>query len=166
MTDRVTKEQLLKRHMSDFSFEELLMPYKEAGMESNRFDRSIGLIVDWLVNKKKFPVEIAGAALLCTFMELYHGKKFEGTPGKYGSAGVELDHYIASLAGQFLHQQLTAKTFKVMAEMRVGWMKQYIQSELAMHLWPRWKRIFRYRQWRKKKNDLLDAFMTETKEKK
>ncbi len=150
-----TKEQLFESRMPDFSFSTLLEPYKEAGIESSPFERNIGLIVDWLVNKKKFPVEIAGAAILCTFMELYHGKEFKGVKGKYGSAGARLDHYIAQLAGEFLTQQLKSKTFKVMAEMRVGWMKEYIKGELALHLWPRWKRVFKYFEWKKKKEELL-----------
>lgn len=161
--DEKRREEVLAGQMPDFSFSTLLKPYRDCGMDSNKFERTIGLIIDWLVNKKKFPVEIAGAAILCTFMELYHGKVFKGKPGKYGSAGVELDQYIVQLAGRFLRQQLTAKTFKVMAEMRVSWMRQYIESELAMHLWPRWKRIFKYRQWKRKKKALLEILSVEDK---
>lgn len=105
MAKQLTLEEIYKKIKDDYDIEKLLEPYKEGGTENEPIERSSGTILNWLINKKKFSPDIAGAGLISVLMELRQGKKFDGD-GSYASAGNDLAHYIAERCDNFNRQKL------------------------------------------------------------
>ena len=99
---------------SRFSFDKLLEPYIEGGQQDQPVKRSIGTIFDYLINKKKYPLDVAGAALLIVFNELFEGKSFEGD-GTYGSKGRELVTYIRIKCDEISQNKLKSQVFENIA---------------------------------------------------
>lgn len=100
-----------------FDFNRLLKPYQEAGTENNKVTRTMGLIIDYLVNKKKYGIDIVGAAIMIVFWGLYSGKKFV-VDGSYGSAGRELVTNIRMVCDAINRERLASKLYKKVAESR------------------------------------------------
>ena len=77
----------------------LLSTYTEGGTESNPIKVDLGLIAGELINRFKFPADIAGAAIFETLKAMAYDKLvFNGTPNKYGSQSRELCLHIKMLA--------------------------------------------------------------------
>ena len=94
MPRQLTQDELLEHQAADqIDFEELLEPYRVGGTKQFPIRRTMGTIVDYLLNKKKYPKEIVGSAILGVFLELREGKRFEGD-GSYGAPGRALVTYI------------------------------------------------------------------------
>lgn len=88
----------------EIDFDALLEPYREGGTPTQPVRRTMGTMLDYLLNKKKYPKEVAGAALLVVFSELKAGLKFEGD-GSYGSPGRQLITYVRRTCDEILHKR-------------------------------------------------------------
>lgn len=103
---------------SKFNFDALLEPYSEGGTPDHPVKRSMGTIFDFLINKKKYPLDVAGAALLIVFNELFTGKVFMGD-GSYGSKGRELVTYIRMKCDEIAQNKLKLQVFENIAGARM-----------------------------------------------
>ncbi len=100
-----TQKEILEHMAADqIDFEELLEPYREGGTQQFPIRRTMGTIVDYLLNKKKYPKEIVGSAVLGVFLELKAGRRFHGD-GTYGSPGRALVSYLRRQCDTLLHIQ-------------------------------------------------------------
>jgi len=125
VTKQLTLEEIYAKIKADYDIEALLDPYKEGGTKETPIERSSGTILDWLINKKKFPPDIAGAGLISVLMELKQGKSFPGD-GSYGSAGHQLVHAIAQRCDEFGRQHLRVEMFKTIAGAKLEVMEESI----------------------------------------
>jgi len=112
----------------DFSFDLLLEPYKEGGTPNEPVERNIGTLVDWLINKKKYPEDVAGAALLTLFLDLKRGRVFEGD-GSHGSAGRELVKTLRFICDAHLNYKLKNKFYKHTAEKGMKLVSTFVAKE-------------------------------------
>ena len=149
MTARMMTEQevLDKKKSEEFDFEKLLEPYRQGGTEKTPVRRTMGTLIDWLVNKKKYPVEVAGGALLIVFTELYKWKAFKGD-GTWGSAGNELAQYIRLACDNLLQKQMQDKVYAAIAGGRMAMINEFIQREVTLKTYPRWRKIFTRKKWK------------------
>jgi len=120
------------------NFDKLLKPYKAGGVENRPVERTMGTIIDYLLNKKMYPIEIVGGAVFLVFNWLNTGGQFKGN-GKYGSRGAELVTALRLKCDDLLRQRLAAETYKAFLEMYAG--------ELKTHITPKFQRRF-LRWWR------------------
>lgn len=108
------------------NFHRLLRPYQEGGTESNHVRRDMGTIVNYLVNKKGYPLDVVGGALFKIFMWLDAGNKFEGD-GKYGSKGKELVTSIRMQCDHLMREKLEAITYKMFVQQYAKDLKHYLK---------------------------------------
>ena len=92
-------------------FKALLEPYKQGGTESSPVTRTMGTIVDYLINRRYYPIDVVGSAIFEVFFWLDAGNKFEGNE-KYGSKGEELISSIRIKCDELLHKKLTGVTME------------------------------------------------------
>lgn len=134
---------------SAFSFETLLDPYREGGTPDQPVQRCMGTIVDFLVNKKKYPVDVAGAGILIVFTEMFKGRAFNGD-GSYGSKGRELVTAIRMTCDKLLQNKMQDKVFASIAGGRMAMIQEFINREVELKTYPRLKKIFGRKKWRAK----------------
>jgi len=103
---------------SKFDFNALLEPYIEGGTENQPVKRTIGTIVDYFVNKKKYTPDVVGAALLIVFKEMFEGRSFKGD-GSYGSPGREMVTYIRLKCDEINQNKLRSEVFETIAGARM-----------------------------------------------
>lgn len=115
------------------NFDVLLEPYKEGGVKNRPVERTMSTILDYLLNKKQYPMEIVGGAIFLVFNWLNSGGKFRGD-GKYGSAGKELVTSIRIKCDDLLYQRLEGETHKTFVELYA--------KDLKMCITPNWQRKF------------------------
>ena len=101
----LTVDQIYAKIRDEWDIDKILEPYREGGTYDHPIQRSSGTILDWLINKKKFPPDVAGAALVATLIEIKNGKEFPGT-GEYGSRGHEMVTAVAHRASEILREKL------------------------------------------------------------
>jgi len=101
----------VKKQPRVFDINLLLKPYEEGGTESTPVKRTFGTMLDWLINKKKYPVDVAGAGLLILFLDLDKGKVFKGD-GSYGSPGREMVTALRFICDALLRKKLKNKFFQ------------------------------------------------------
>lgn len=87
------------------NFDKLLEPYKEGGTENIPIERTMGTIVDYLLNKKGYPLDTVGAAIFTVFFQMDVGLVFKGD-GSYGSKGRELVTAIRMKCDEYAHEKL------------------------------------------------------------
>ena len=137
-----------------FNFEKLLEPYSEGGQQHRPVKRTIGIILDWLINKKKYPIEVVGAAILVVFWELHKtGKSFAGD-GTYGSKGRELDLYIRKTCDKLLENKLQDKVFASIAGGRMAMIQEFINREVSLKTYGWYRKISPFggrKKWQKMK---------------
>jgi len=155
-TKELTREEIeAKRYQ--FNFDELLDPYSEGGTENQPVKRTMGTILDYLLNKKKYPLEVVGAAVLSIFIRMNNeGLKFEGD-GSYGSSGAQLVTNIRIACDKLLHKNLKGALYEQIARGRMDEMKTFIENQQLITIAPLvtspwYKRLpfSKYRKWRKK----------------
>ncbi len=115
------------------NLEKLIEPYENGGTESHPTKRTLGTIIDYLLNKKLYPMEIVGGAIFLVFNWLNSGGRFRGD-GFYGSKGRELVSAIRIKCDEMLHQRIKAETLEVFVELYA--------NELRVAIIPGWKRRF------------------------
>jgi hypothetical protein len=125
MAKKLSLDEIYSRIKADYDIESLLEPYKEGGTEGQPVERSSGTILDWLINKKKFSPDIAGAGLVSVLMEMKRGKQFFGDK-TYGSKGRELIAYIAHRCDDFNRQRLQGEMYRTIAGARLELMDEAI----------------------------------------
>ena len=131
MAKKLTTEEILKRKSEFFDVNKLLEPYKEGGTPEHPVERTLGTIVDYFINKKRYPIEVAGAGIFYTLLELKNGKVFRGN-GNYGSKGVELVTYIRVLCDKINQEKLDAEIFKQIAQANLTEVSEYINNEIKV----------------------------------
>jgi hypothetical protein len=151
---QLTEKELWEKQQ-EWDFSLMLEPYKEGGTETHPVERTFGTILDYLLNRKKYSPEVAGAAILLVFMEMRNGKRFLGD-GSYGSPGRELITAIRVMCDKLNQRQLQGDMYQRLAEARMEEMKAFIESEVLTQTMPEWgtpwyKRgpYSAYRKWRK-----------------
>ena len=76
--------------VKECNIDRLIRPYREAGAENSKVERTLETISTGLLFKHKIPAHIAGAAIYKVFYKMaFEDLKFEGD-GTYGSKGREL----------------------------------------------------------------------------
>lgn len=127
-----------ERITNEFDFENLLEPYREGGTEDQPVRRTMGTIVDYLRNKKGYPVEIIGSGLLVIFLQLYNGRQYKGD-GSYGSKGRELVTAIRMECDRLNQNKISQDMYQWMGEN----VFQYIARQAALEVQPWYSKIFR-----------------------
>lgn len=141
----MTEQQIMDK-INEFDFEKLMEPYREGGSEDKPVDRTLAMCIDWLVNRKKFPVEVVGGAILLTFMRIMKEGHFKGD-GSYGSAGDKFDQNLRQAADVLNQKNLLAKTYKALAEGRAVAMKRFI-LDLNFTSWPWFIKMVSIKYWK------------------
>jgi hypothetical protein len=126
---------------NEFNIEKLLDPYREGGTPESPVTRTTGTIVDYLINKKKYPIDVAGAALLKVLLELHAGKVYNGD-GSYGSKGRELVTHLRMTCDEFNTVLQKRKMYEWMAENVFKAVAQWAAEETKHQLKPWWKKMF------------------------
>jgi len=145
MKEKLTDQEILDK-INEFDFEKLMEPYREGGSKDKPIARTMGMIVDWLVNRKKYSVEVAGGAILLTFMRIMKEGHFKGD-GTFGSAGNELDQNIRQAADVLNQKTLLAATYKKLAEGRAVEMKRFM-LDTTFRAIPWFVRLFSIKYWK------------------
>jgi len=114
-------------------FDKLLKPYKQGGTKSKPIKRTIGTILDYLLNKKQYPMEIVGGAMFLVFNYLNSGGEFKGD-GSYGSKGKELVTAIRMKCDDLLRNRLESEAWRSFLEL--------YGKDLKYHMTPSYKRTF------------------------
>lgn len=112
-------------------FNELLEPYKEGGRQGRYVERTMDTIIDYLVNKKQFPMEIVGGAVFLVFNWIATGGSFKGD-GTYGSPGKELVTSIRLKCVGLQRARQKSATYEVFMD--------YYAKHMRKYLVPSWKR--------------------------
>jgi hypothetical protein len=122
----------------NFKFERLIRPYKQGGTENHQVVRTVGVQVDWLVNKRSYPLDIVGGALLVVYTKLYHNQiKFLGD-GTWGSKGHQLDQYLLKTCEELYQKRLQSELGTALMErLLVDQVAKLIQLTLPQRFW-RW----------------------------
>jgi len=153
---QLTREEIeAKRYQ--FDFDKLLDPYREGGTENQPVRRTMGTILDYLLNKKKYSLDIVGAAILSIFIRMNNeGLKFEGD-GTYGSPGAQLVTNIRVACDKLVHAKLKGALYEQIARGRMDEMKTFIENQqlvtiapLVTRAWYQKLPFSKYRKWRKK----------------
>jgi hypothetical protein len=131
-----------------FNFDRLLEPYRQGGTESAPVTRTIGIIIDWLINKKKYPVDVVGAAIMIVFWEMHKGKEFLGKSNAWGSKGDELDNYIRVTCDHLLQNKLQDQVFASIAGGRMAMINEFINKEVLIRTYPWYKKLFLRKRWK------------------
>ena len=138
----------------EWNFDILLEPYLEGGSKDHPVTRSWGTVIDWLINKRKFPPDVVGAGIFLTWLEIKKNGDFRGD-GTYGSPGDEFVNYIRQVCASIMKQRATQQIFSGMA----GKVGQQIQATSMMNLWdsmPWWLKLFswKYKKYKKQQKEL------------
>jgi len=124
-------------------FKELLKPYKEGGNADNPSERTIGTIMDYLLNKKMYQMDIVGGAIFLVFNYLNSGGEFKGD-GSYGSKGRELVTSIRMKCDELQQQRIEGVVYQMFMENYAEDLRSYIlpkQKQKFMSWW-RGKDVF------------------------
>ena len=107
MTETRTQQEILDELDSDWNFEALIEPYREGGKEDMPVRRTWGTVIDWLINKRKFPPDVVGAAIFLAWIKIKKDGHFVGD-GTYGSAGNQFVHALRTLCAQLAKSRVTS----------------------------------------------------------
>jgi hypothetical protein len=125
----------------EFNFEKLLDPYREGGTVEEPVRRTMGSMVDYLINKRKYPIEIVGAAILIVFTEMKNGRRFEGD-GSYGSRGRELLTAIRNTCNLLNQNRLQKEMYQFIAENVFRKIAEWAAQEAVRQRKPWYRRLF------------------------
>jgi len=97
------------------NFNELLKPYKEGGTAEIPIERTMGTIVDYLLHKKGYPLDVVGAAIFTIFFEMSVGREYKGD-NSYGSKGRELVTTIRMKCDEYSQEKFMAVSNAIFIE--------------------------------------------------
>jgi len=123
-------DEIFARLDEEWNFEKLIEPYREGGKPDVPVKRTWGTIIDWLVNKRKFPPEVVGAGIFLVWMKIKRDGHFKGD-GSYGSAGEEFAHSIRIMCAQVAQEKLTTHMMTSLA----GTIGEKIQVAFKNDFW-------------------------------
>ena len=141
MVDQTEKPDVFQETENEFSFERLLDPYREGGTPEQPVRRTMGSIVDYLVNRKKYSMEVAGAAVLIVFTEMKNGRKFKGN-GSYGSPGAELVSEIRRVCDRLSRDNQQKQMYQFIADNVFKTIAQWAADEAIRQRKPWYRRLF------------------------
>jgi hypothetical protein len=144
----LTQDQIFQKLEEEWDFEKLLEPYREGGTKSDPVRRTWGTVIDWLVNKRKFPPDIVGAAIFLVWMKIKRDGHFKGDDS-YGSAGNEFVQTIRIMCASLMQQQMSKKIFSGMAGEIENKIKAAIKADF-FYLTPWFVKMFSVKYWRHK----------------
>lgn len=137
---KLTEKQVLERLEEEWDFEKLIEPYREGGTPQHPVRRTWGTVIDWLVNKRKFPPDIVGAGIFLVWMKIKRDGPFEGD-GSYGSAGNEFVQSIRVMCASLMQQHMSKQIFSGMAGEIEKRIKESIKAEI-FYLFPWFIKMF------------------------
>lgn len=105
----------MEKKPTAFDINILLKPYREGGTKTNPIRRTLETMYDWLLHKKKYPLDVAGAGLFIMFHNLRNGKVYKGD-GSYGSPGREMVTNLRFICDGILRKKLRNKYYKQAAK--------------------------------------------------
>jgi hypothetical protein len=127
---KMTKEDVLKKLEAEWDFEALLAPYREGGTKEAPVTRTWGTVIDWLINKHRFPAEVVGAGIFLVWMKIKRDGHFKGD-GSHGSAGNDFVHAIRIMCASVMQQKVSQKIFTGMA----GKIEEQIKLGFKQDFW-------------------------------
>lgn len=144
---KMTQEMVLDKLKREWDFEQLLEPYRDGGPDKlHKVERSWGTIIDWLINRHKFPADVVGAGIFLVWMHIKANGHFNGD-GSWGSAGNQFVHAIKTSCASIMQQQMSQQIFSGMA----GEIEQKIKMAYQHDLWrniPWWVKMFAMNWWK------------------
>ena len=125
------------------NFEKLLKPYKDGGVEDRPVERTMGTIIDYLINKKGYPIDVVGAAIFTVFFQMDTGLVFKGD-GSYGSAGRELITTIRRTCDEYSQAKFNAVSNALFIEQFGSHLKKMVvpPKRKSFRSWWRGKDVF------------------------
>jgi hypothetical protein len=137
-----------------YDFSAIIKNYQKGGTKNVPVRRTWGTVVDYLLNKKNYPPDIVGSAIMLTFLRIKEQGHFEGDD-TYGSAGREFVTSIRSNCDMLLHYQLMGEIYKAVAESTGRDMTLFVGG-VVTPLMPWWVKIgsigyWKYR-WHRRKH--------------
>jgi hypothetical protein len=151
---KISKEDLYQRLSDEWDFEQLLEPYREGGTPSNPVRRTWGTMIDWLINKRKFPPDVVGAGIFLAWMKIKKDGHFPPDidpkdPKRviYGSAGDKFAKGVAAICGSIMQQKMSQQIFSGMA----GKVEQQIKDSFNQDFWdltPWFVKMFSIKYWK------------------
>jgi hypothetical protein len=145
----ILREKVYDKLAREYDFTEILMPYREGGSSDHPVERTWGLIISWLLDKKKYPLDVIGAAIMLTIDHIKREGDFKGD-GKFGSAGNQFDQTLLGICDQIQKQKLVDLTYKSIVESRTPHMQLFISGQVFNSI-PWWVKIFTWSYWQFKK---------------
>ena len=128
-----SQEEIFRKLEEDWDFEKLIEPYREGGTKDQPVRRTWGTVIDWLVNKRKFPPDIVGAAIFLVWMKIKRDGPFKGD-GTWGSAGNEFVQTLRVVCASLMQEHMSKKIFSGMAgEIEARW-SQKISAGTPPHV--------------------------------
>lgn len=150
---QMTQEQIYEKLEQEWDFEKLIEPYREGGTLENPVRRSWGTIIDWLVNRHKFPIEVAGSAIFLVWAKIKKDGHFPGD-GTYGSAGNQFVQSIRIMCASIMQEKVSTKIFTGMAGEIEDRLKVVYKADLWTNM-PWWVKVMSVQYWKFRKQQKL-----------
>lgn len=139
-------EEVFAKLDEEWDFEKLIEPYREGGKPDIPVVRTWGTIIDWLINKRKFPPEIVGAGIFLVWMKIKRDGDFKGD-GSYGSAGREFVQSIRVMCAQVAQARVSSNIMTGLA----GKIGEKIQVAFQTDFWtmtPWFVKMWSFKYWK------------------
>jgi hypothetical protein len=159
--------EVLQKLKEDWDFEALIEPYKDGGKPDMKVERTWGTMIDWLMNKRKFPPDVVGASIFLLWMRIKqdghipHDLDEKGRP-IYGSAGRKFAHALAGICAGLMKEKISGNIFSDMANTIEGRVKAAFRNDI-FSLMPWFVKMFSVHYWKHrsrmrkaKKNELAN----------
>ena len=142
----VTKAEIYKKIADTWDFDEIIKPYEVGGTPDHPVKRTWGLVISWLVDKKRFPLDVIGAAMMLTVEKIKREGDFEDT-GKHGSMGDQFDSNLLATCDLIQKQRLVNLTYKSIVESRGPHLQLFITRQV-FNLIPWWVKMVSWKYWK------------------
>ncbi len=146
---QLTEKEVFEKIAAEYDFEKILIPYKEGGTKDHPVERTWGMVVSWLHDKKRFPLDVIGAAIMLTVDRIKKEGHFKGT-GKYGGDGRVFDHNLLATCDLIQKQRVVDLTYKAIVESRAPHMQLFVTRQV-FSLLPWWVKMWTWRYWKYKR---------------
>jgi hypothetical protein len=153
---KLTQKEIMGKLEKEWDFEKLLEPYRKGGPSKDKMiKRTWGTIVDWLINKRKFPPEIVGAAIFLVWMKIKKDGHFKADNGPDGmpiwdSAGNKFVQTLRAMCAGLMQQKSSQEIFSGMA----GKIQEEIKTAFRYDYWsmmPWFVKMWSGKYWRHRK---------------
>jgi hypothetical protein len=162
----ISEEKILETLKEKWDFDALIAPYKEGGKEDRPIERTWGTMIDWLINKRKYPPDIVGASIFLVWMRIKQDghippdytrpdPKADPIP-IYGSAGRKFAHAVAGVCGGLMKQKVVGSIFSDMAGSIESRIKTAFRNDTFI-LMPWFVKMFSRQYWKHRSEKKLQA---------